>query len=226
MYELNISEEVFEKYYQKIISYVPDFLIELPEMAAIYRAQARELARFSVEREDVLNQFNIDTATWGLRLHEIKYGIEYDPSQDDESRKETLKAAKRGRGTATTDRIKLLAESFSGGKVDVERHDEDEYFNIKFVGTTGIPKNIDQFKSMIEKFKPAHLAVNYIYNYNTWKDILDNFNSWDEVMKYFANWDEVMNKKIDKREIAKLLHKLYYLDTTNNKYRRLTFRKE
>ena len=45
-------------------------------------------------------------------------------------------------------------------------------------------------------------------------------------MKNFANWDEVMNKKIDKREIAKLLHKLYYLDTTNNKYRRLTFRKE
>lgn len=161
MYDIEITEEDFEKYYNILTSYVPDFWIEIHEIDSIYRAQARELARFNLEIRDVLNQFNVDTATWGLILHEIKYGIDFNPSLSDDERKEIIKAKMRGRGTSDTYMIKNTAEAFSECEANVDRHDEDYYYNLFLESYKGFPKSLDCLHQIIKEISPAHLRVNY-----------------------------------------------------------------
>lgn len=161
MNSIDISEEMIEKYYVDLTKYVPDYLLELSEMSAIYRAQSRELARFNYEIQDVLNQLNIDTATWGLRFYEIKYGIEYNPGLTNKERREIIKAAKRGRGTSDTYMIKNTAEAFSKCEADIDRHDSDYYFNILLTSYNGFPKSINYLYKIIDEISPAHLGKNY-----------------------------------------------------------------
>ena len=187
---INISEEVFEQQYLILTKYVPNYLTEIPEIDAIYRAQSRELARLNYEIQDVLNQFNVDTATWGLILHEIKYGIKYNPSLEYKDRREIIKSAMRGRGTTDTYMIKNTAEAFSGGEVDIERHDDDSYFNTIFVGTKGVPANMDAFINMLETIKPAHLGYILTYTYLIWKE-RDSYNyTWEQWDNLNLTWDE------------------------------------
>ena len=152
MYDIEISEDIFERYYGNLTQYIPDFLIEIKEISSVYRAQSRELARFNLEIQDVLNQFNIDTATWGLILHEIKYGIEFNPSLSLEERRHRIKGAKRGRGTSDTYMLKNTAEAFGKCEAYIDRHDSDYYFNLLLSSYNGFSKSFD-YLYKIEKNK-------------------------------------------------------------------------
>lgn len=170
-----LSEEELEKYFVDLYKYVPNFIQEIPETNAIYKVEGLELGILAYQMEDVKKQLRIDTATWGLALWEEKYGIETNLSLSYEERREIVKARKRGRGTATVSRIKNAAESFSGGEVQVIEHNTEYYFEIKFVGVKGIPKNMDSFIDMINLIKPAHLSYVFTYTYLTW-DQFDDYN--------------------------------------------------
>lgn len=161
MYDIEISEDIFERYYGNLTQYIPDFLIEIKEISSVYRAQSKELARFNLEIQDVLNQFNIDTATWGLILHEIKYGIEFNPSLSLEERRHRIKGAKRGRGTSDTYMLKNTSEAFGKCEAYIDRHDSDYYFNLLLSSYNGFSKSFDYLYKIIDEISPAHLRVNY-----------------------------------------------------------------
>ena len=63
--------------------------------------------------------------------------------------------------------IQNMAESFSNGEVAVIEDAANYHFDIKFVGTIGIPPNMDDLTAAINEIKPAHLTYAYIYVYNT-----------------------------------------------------------
>lgn len=183
------SDEELKKYFVNLYKYVPQFIYELPEMEAIYYVEGLELGLLKWQIEDVLKQFNVDTATWGLRIYEDKYGIQYNPSMSYESRREVIKAAIRGKGVADTYRIKIVAESFSGGECNVIRHDREKYFTIQFVGIKGIPTNMQALINEIKKIKPSHMGFDFKYTYTSW-DYLDNkdlsYNSAESI-----KWDDI-----------------------------------
>ena len=66
------EELIDNNYFVDLTKYVPDYVVELQEMEALYYVEGLELGLLKWEIEDVLKQFNIDTATWGLRLYEDK----------------------------------------------------------------------------------------------------------------------------------------------------------
>lgn len=147
-------------------SFVPDFISEIEEIKAVYTVEGEELGLLEKEIKDILNQFRVDTATWGLIIWEKIYGIETDLSLSYEERREILKAKIRGRGTTTIKMIKNTAEAFSGGEVEIIEHNTDSYFVVKFVGTKGIPNNMIAFCNMLNEIKPAHLNYEFEYTYN------------------------------------------------------------
>lgn len=139
--------------------------------------------------QDLFNQLFIDTATWGLRYWERYLNIQTDISKPYDYRRTVIKSKLRGSGTTTVAMIKNVAESFSNGTVDVIENSSNYSFTIKFVGTLGVPPNLEDFKKVIEEIKPAHLAVNYEFTYLTWSEF-DNYNkTWDEWDSLNLTWD-------------------------------------
>lgn len=82
-------------------AFVPDFISEIEEIKSVYAVEGEELGLLEKEIKDILNQFRVDTATWGLDIWEKIYGIETDLSLTYEERREIVKAKIRGQGTTT-----------------------------------------------------------------------------------------------------------------------------
>ena len=122
------------------------------------------------EVDNVLNQFYVDSATFGLDYWERMLGIPKN-NFDIDTRRENIKAKMRSRGTTTVSVIKNICEAYSNGIVEVIVNHSDYSFIIDFVGSIGIPKAFAELDKTIEEIKPCHLAHSYKFNYNTHSDI-------------------------------------------------------
>ena len=116
--------------------------------------------------ENTLNQFYVDSATYGLDYWEMMLGISKN-NFDIETRRENIKAKMRSRGTTSVSVIKNICEAYSNGEVDIIVNHNDYSFVIDFVGSIGIPKAFAELDKTIEEIKPCHLAHSYKFNYNT-----------------------------------------------------------
>ena len=142
------------------------------------------------EVENTLNQFFVDSATYGLDKWESMLGISKN-NFDIQTRRENIKAKMRSRGTTTVSVIKNICEAYSNGIVEVIVNHSDYSFIIDFVGTIGIPKAFAELDKAIEEIKPAHLAHSYKFNYNTHSDI-SNY-THEQLANY--THDEVRNSR-------------------------------
>ncbi|NRT90951.1 YmfQ family protein [Clostridium beijerinckii] len=167
------TPEDISKYKINLTKYVPTFVSEIPEMKASYDVQGTELGSFLYYADDIKKQLHIDTAIWGLIFWEERYGIETNLALSYEQRREIVKAKKKGQGTTTKQMIKNVAETFSGGEVDVIENTAPYTFTIQFMGVKGIPRNMQAFINMLEDIKPAHLGYVFKYTYTNW-DYLDS----------------------------------------------------
>ena len=122
------------------------------------------------EVENTLNQFFVDSATYGLDKWESMLGISKN-NFDIQTRRENIKAKMRSRGTTTVSVIKNICEAYSNGIVEVIVNHSDYSFVIDFIDTIGIPKAFDELDKAINEIKPCHLAHSYKFNYNTHSDI-------------------------------------------------------
>ena len=118
------------------------------------------------EVENTLNQFYVDSATFGLDYWEKMLGISKN-NNDIQTRRENIKAKMRSRGTTSIEVIKNICEAYSNGEVDVIVNHSDYSFVIDFVGSIGVPKAFAELDKTIEEIKPCHLAHSYKFNYNT-----------------------------------------------------------
>ena len=120
--------------------------------------------------DDTLNQFFVDSATWGLGSWESMLGIDKN-TFDYQIRRENIKAKMRSRGTTTISVIKNICEAYSYGEVEIIVNHLDYSFIIDFVGSIGVPKAFLELDKTIEEIKPCHLAHSYKFNYNTYSDL-------------------------------------------------------
>ena len=120
--------------------------------------------------EKTLEQFFVDSATYGLDKWEKMLGISKN-NNDIQTRRENIKAKMRSRGTTTVSVIKNICEAYSNGTVEIIVNHSDYSFVIDFIDTIGIPKAFDELDKTINEIKPCHLAHSYKFNYNTHLDI-------------------------------------------------------
>lgn len=175
-----ISDEDIKPYKPDLLKYITPCLSEVSEFKAWNEACGYELGLLKLDEEELLKQFFVDTATWGLIYWENQYGITIDLNKSYEDRREVIKAKMRGSGTTTRQMIKNTAEAFSGGECDVIMHPENYSFTVQFIGIKGIPKNMEAFKQMLEDIKPAHLAYDFKYTYTVWNFLNDKNLTWDQ----------------------------------------------
>ncbi|EHQ92125.1 YmfQ family protein [Desulfosporosinus youngiae] len=170
-----------------LMRYLPEYYQSVREMKKLQETASNELGLFLFSMNDLLDQCFVDTATWGLAYWESELGLETEPTKSIERRREQIKAKLRGSGTTTKQMIKDTAIAFSGGEVDVIEYPSEYRFEVRFIGTKGIPTNMPGFMAMIEQIKPAHLAYSFKYSY-TWWDSLKHL-AWNGVN--VMNWNEL-----------------------------------
>ena len=160
-----------------LMDYLPTYWWGIRDMVLLQTSLAEEIGLSRSKINDLHQQSNISTATWGLSLWEQEFGLSTDPSMSDQWRREILKAQIRGHGTVTKTQLIAIASAFSGGEVEVIEYPSEYRFVVRFIGFLGIPPNMAGFISMLDKMKPAHLSYDFEYRFTTW-DMLDSL-TWE-----------------------------------------------
>lgn len=170
-----------------LIARYPDFYAGSPEFVDMQDALEPEALALWTARDGLMDQLCVDTATWGLQYWEQTLGITVEQGKDLEYRRSRIRSKLRGSGVTTVALIESVAESFSNGDVAVSEYPQNYRIEIKFVGTIGIPPNLEDLTASLREILPAHLAWDYVMIYNTWDVTAQH--TWDELRQ--RSWDDV-----------------------------------
>lgn len=151
-----------EKNITPLINQLPDFYQKSPEATDLQNAFTIQINESWLQREDFLNQLNVQTATWSLPLWEQLYGIETDTTRSIEFRRACILSKLRGNATATIEMIRNIAKSFCNSDVEVIEYNDENRFEIRFDATKSTIENKDGFLKAIKEMKPAHLQETLI----------------------------------------------------------------
>lgn len=151
--------------------YLPKYYADSPEMQNIIDVESSEMTTLNAAIVDVLNQYFVDKATWGLAYWERVCGIPTDESKPYTQRRSVIKSKLRGVGTVTVALIKNVAEAYLNGEVEVAEDSANYTINVTFVGKLGVPANLNDIKNALREIIPAHLAIGYEFVYLTFGDL-------------------------------------------------------
>lgn len=173
----------------RLTELMPSFWERSPVVMGIQRGMEPALEAAWAARDDLLEQLNVSTSTWGLALWERSLGLQVDVGKELEFRRTRVISKLRGSGATTVASLKNVAESFSNGAVEVIEYPGEHRFDVVFVSHIGIPPNMADLTAAIEECKPAHLSYRYIYRYCAWEMLLEKV--WQELEPF--TWNQVYN---------------------------------
>ena len=138
----------------------------------IIKSYDREFRNTEQQLEVVERNQQIDTAVENLKIFERDLGIRNRAVLNYKQRREQIISRNIASFSQTTEAvIKQVAAAYSNGDVDVNPTNVPGVYEIKFVGTRGIPDNLDGLKDAINIVVPAHLQFDYAFTFNSWSFI-------------------------------------------------------
>lgn len=171
-----------------MIEKMPGYYRNSKVMNDLIHSIENEFERLKQETILTENQFFVILSDRDIKNHEEDVGLVPDASADIETRRGRVLSKLRGTGTVTKTMMKNVAASFVNGDIEIIEHPSEYCFAVKFTSKTGVPYNIADIQAMIEEIKPAHLAVEYIFTYRLWQDILDEIQIWTTAKNYSWEW--------------------------------------
>lgn len=179
---------------KRMRDYVPKYYIEMPVATNILDREAEEIERLYASIDDVLAQFFIETATWGLAHWERIFGLPTDTTKTYAQRREILLGRLRGIGTVTAELIDNVATAYANGDVDVSLDAPNYTVIITFVSTLGVPDQIDALKAAVREITPAHLAINYVFRFYTYAELAAGGRTYGDVAASGKTYGEIYNR--------------------------------
>ena len=167
---------------------MPGYYRKSKVMTELCKSIENEFERLKQETILTENQFFVILSDRDIKNHEEDVGLVPDASADIETRRGRVLSKLRGTGTVTKTMMKNVAASFVNGDIEIIEYPSEYCFTVKFTSKTGVPYNIYDIQAMIEEIKPAHLAVEYIFTYRLWQDILDEIQIWTTAKNYSWEW--------------------------------------
>ena len=172
---------------------VPGYYLAHEQSKAIIETLADASLNAKEALADVVDQFFVDTATWGLALWEWQVGIQTDTSLSMDARRAAVRQKLVASGNTTAEMVRGLAESITGYEARVIVN-SDYSFSLEFLGENNELADIDveEVRSVVEQIKPAHLR--FVISGITWADV----ESVDLTWQYFEDdpttWAEFMER--------------------------------
>ncbi|AND39627.1 YmfQ family protein [Cytobacillus oceanisediminis] len=180
----NIERDMFD--------YMPKEYEDYRESRAIIQSEAAEFESLNAQITDVLAQFFIDTATWGLANWEQLVDVPTDPTKPLNQRRSVIKSKLRGIGTVSVSLIKNVAESYANGEVDVVEESANFTIRIKFVSTLGVPENLADIQKAITDIIPAHLAINFEFTYVLYSQLEAKYADYNAVVASGLTYEQIL----------------------------------
>lgn len=186
--EMVVSVSVARRDYQgNMLRYMPDYYQPSQVIRAAFKAATAELRRLEFDADTVRDSMFLGSVVENIARWEADLGITTNKTKPYDFRREKVRAKLRALGTTTKAMIKTVAAAFSNGDVEVIEDNANYSFKVKFTGVKGIPENMTDLTEILEEIKPAHLAFEYSYTYNTWGFVMDK--TWGEVES--MSWEEI-----------------------------------
>ena len=176
----------------ELIKLLPEYYDENVTMQTLQSILSKETDDLETGLSDTISECFASTASVLLSRYENLLGLTIDVTKENDYRRERICAKFAGTGTTTKEMIESVSKSYSNGEVEVIEDNANSRFVIRFVGTLGIPGNMADLKLTIEEIKPAHLAVEYEYIYNTWSDI--SALTWQQATSY--TWEKIRTVRL------------------------------
>jgi hypothetical protein len=167
-----------------IHDYLPRYYGDFRQVVEMLKTEASEFTRLRALLLDVLNQFYVETATYGLDRWEKITDIEYLPQRSIPSRRHYINAKLRGTGTVTPALLKSIVDAFYTSEIYEE---PSEYkVRIKLVGKRGVPKNLEDIEAAVNDVIPAHLQPYFEFTYLPWSEVEAAGLTWEQAEQYTA----------------------------------------
>jgi uncharacterized protein YmfQ (DUF2313 family) len=180
----NIERDMFD--------YMPREYEDFRESRALIMSEATEFERIHSNISEVLAQFFIDTATWGLANWEQVVGVKTDESKPVEQRRSVVKSKLRGVGTVTVELIQNVAESWYGGDVEVTQEPSQYLVTVEFVSSYGVPENLDDVEWALRDIIPAHLQLAFKFRFVTYDMLKNNYATYDTMTATGLTYGEIL----------------------------------
>lgn len=177
-----------------MLDYVPQYYRDSIVASGLLNAEAVEIAKLNADIYDVLDQFFIDRATWGLSRWEQIFGITAEPTATYEQRREVLRGKMRGVGKVSVSLIENVAEAYANGDVEVSVDNAAYTLTITFVGVFGVPTQIDALKANLRDIIPAHMAIDYVFRYYTYGELTGSGVTYASLTGY--TYDDIYNRRL------------------------------
>jgi hypothetical protein len=132
------------------------------------------------------------TASAMLSRWELYVGLHTAEGQPDANRQARMLGKTRGSGTTTPALIRSVSEAYSNGEVQVIEYPSEYRFVVKFVGTKGIPPNLDDLKLVLREIKQAHLIMDFAFTYTTYDVIKNQYATYDALVVANKTYDQVV----------------------------------
>lgn len=174
---------------QEMLTYLPRYYETSRIMRSILQAEGTEFDKLRQALNEVLDQFFVDTATWGLDRWEDEVGLPVMPDQPILERRDKIKSRLRGFGTVKISLVKRVAEAYDKGAINVIEDHGAHIVIIQFVDTTGVPPNLDDLKKAVRVVVPAHLDILYEFNYFLWDELDKKLWTFDQLDSLALTWD-------------------------------------
>lgn len=157
--------------YNQMISHLPTYERTSAIINEILTAIALELNQIDLSAEENYEELFIDTAIQALKLHERDLNIEKD-NLTTAQRRELVTAYFRATiEQVNEDAIKNVVSSFTNGDAEINNTAVDGVYEIRFLDSIGIPDNMQGLASALDIIVPAHIVIEYNYNYTIYSQL-------------------------------------------------------
>ena len=169
---------------------VPEYHYASEQSKALIEALEDASLEAKAAMADVMAQFFINTATWGIVLWEQQVGIEPNNALTLEARRSAVLQKLVASGNTTSEMIRGLAETITGYEAKVEVND-DYSFSLSFWGEKNelADIDVDELKAIVEQIKPAHLR--FVISAITWGDLESVNMTWGYFDENQTTWAQL-----------------------------------
>lgn len=162
--------------------YLPRYYEEFDEVETLVKSGANESVRLQAKLTEILDQFYVDSASYGLNRWRNIADINDEEARSSESQRDFIKAKLRGVGTITPAHLKSVVDAFYESEIS---EDIGAYkVRIKFADKRGKPRNIGDIERAIDDVIPAHLEPVFDFTYLPWFELDMIKREWAEVVEY------------------------------------------
>lgn len=143
-----------------LAEYLPAFVAQDKEINTLLATESKEHNRRRELLIDILKQFFVHSATWGLDLWEKVFAIYSKPNESYELRRAKIYAKLQSKQISTVEFLTQLASKFFPQQADVKIQEVNPKNLFYLIANyTALDNDYFALRDAIEIYKPAHLAM-------------------------------------------------------------------